>query len=750
MRLIKGMDSKDIEKKLADIQYHIWQINQQINVIQNTMSEKHYKRSLLEQQITGYNTAYLVIEKQIPVRENDRKKFEQLQTTIEQYKLAIENGDAQNQQEQTEMAQKQRALSNELSKIKEQLATIEKKLSEIEKSIVAEARVIGTTLCKVYMNSNLRERQFDVVIMDEVSMAPLPSLYIAASRANRSVVTIGDPRQLAPICISQNNSKVAEQWLGTDLFTHLDISFNDTEDNYSVLLKQQARMHPSISKISNKYVYEGLIQDSQIMDHTKYVGVGPLPGKQLILCDTSDASPVAISPGDHGRINMYHALCTIEITRQVLASLPPLEHNLHRGEFRIGLVTPYRKQAQLLQSLIKDAGLTAEVQARTVHKFQGLEAEVIIFDTVESPPIPPRHDFIAGTHGSNAMRLINVAVTRAKHKLIIVAHANHIKRVLQSKDILRLAVQDAQAGGVIKSHEILRNQFNTSQRRATNDSYPPGKIQFTREVDNLELYNEHTFYDRFLQDIHAATKSMVILSPFLGIIRAKSVAPTLANKIKDGVKVIVITSQLKEDDKTENARKQLERIGAEIRIQHKMHEKLIFIDERIVYYGSLNALSYIDNSNSELMIRSVLPHFVKQCWDFVKVDDKLHASKWSKKEPMAQKGMDIIFALKDLPDTSNCQQCGQKMVPRLESKTGRPFYGCTNFSHTNCKFTIDVTEDDVRSISILKNIVCESCGSTGTVKKIPNQGFWFECSNSSKCSYKNRITFTKQTNNMKY
>src|SRR5258708_5590695 len=181
-------------------------------------------------------------------------------------------------------------------------------------------------------------------------------------------------------------------------------------------------MEPSICNKARKHVYRGLIKDRAIHFQEDYSRVQPLPGKPLFLCDTGDASPVTMRPEGGSRINIYHALCTMEIARRVLASLPPPKRQLQVGEFRIGLVTPYRKQAELLQHLILDAGLKNLVRAGTVHRFQGLEAEVIIFDTVESPPLPPP-EFTSGQWGSKAMRLVNVAVTRAQYKLIVVANS---------------------------------------------------------------------------------------------------------------------------------------------------------------------------------------------------------------------------------------------------------------------------------------------------------------------------------------
>src|SRR5438045_5200622 len=94
-----------------------------------------------------------------------------------------------------------------------------------------------------------------------------------------------------------------------------------------------------------------------------YSAVEPLPELPVLLCDTSDASPIATAPEGKSRINAYHALCSIELARQALATLP--ERQLRKGEFRIVLITPYRKQAQLLSQLVKEAGLTVVIRAGT-------------------------------------------------------------------------------------------------------------------------------------------------------------------------------------------------------------------------------------------------------------------------------------------------------------------------------------------------------------------------------------------------
>src|SRR5258708_1703668 len=242
-------------------------------------------------------------------------------------------------------------------------------------------------------------------------------------------------------------------------------------------------MHPRIASIVSQHIYDGRLKNSvRVLDETKwqqYAKVQPLPGQPLVLCDTSESSPVAIKPDGKSRINEYQALCCLELARQVLTTLP--ERDVQKGDFRIGLITPYSKQARILQRLVKDAGRTNVIRECTVHRFQGLEADVIIFDTVESPS-EKLTDFTGGSWGSGAMRLINVAVTRAKYKLIIVANYQYLHDNLTQRATLRYVMEDAYAAGHIRSEDILSLRASSYQSHL--------KLKYVQQTDNISQGRE--------------------------------------------------------------------------------------------------------------------------------------------------------------------------------------------------------------------------------------------------------------------
>lgn len=473
----------------------------------------------------------------------------------------------------------------------------------------------------------------------------------------------------------------------------------------------------------------------------------------LILCDTSDAFPIAEHPQSGSRINAYHALCTIELARRVLNTLPSLskEKQVQSGDFRIGIISPYKKQVSLLGRLVKDAGLEQIVRVGTVHRFQGLEAEVIIFDTVESRYLEPARDFIMGGRVTNAMRLVNVAVTRAKHKLIIVANKKYISQKFDENDTLRLAVEEAQQAGYICSIDVLSIPASTQ-----------GKIQSgiegTRQQDEQRLlrvynqvleqhtskpksdnykpdfFNDKTFFPQLFQDMQLAKKQVIICSPFLGN-RVHMVAPKLAEMHKSGVRVTVVTS-ISEGDKQD---KQpliniLRDAGVELRTRGRMHEKLIFVDDDVVYEGSLNTLSHADTT--EFMLRVQSPQFAMQLKQFMDVDAV-------KKKPV-HTGMDIEIAVRELPAGGTCKKCGGQLVPKPSSIEPGAFYGCMNYSRNGngCSGTENVSADHMNSVQSLKDKLCGRCGGQTKID-VDNRTIQLTCNAATPCGYGQKILFVR-------
>src|SRR5262249_26107985 len=153
----------------------------------------------------------------------------------------------------------------------------------------------------------------DVVVVDEASMAPMPSLYFAAGRATQKVIVVGDFRQLPPIVLAE--TEMALKWLGRDIFNQAGIQQAVDEGRPEprlTMLRRQYRMHPQISAVSNSIIYGGQLVDSlsrdALNDIAAFLERSPFARTPLVLYDVSSTNPWSSRLDQGGRYNLYTAV----------------------------------------------------------------------------------------------------------------------------------------------------------------------------------------------------------------------------------------------------------------------------------------------------------------------------------------------------------------------------------------------------------------------------------------------------------
>ncbi len=266
-----------------------------------------------------------------------------------------------------------------------------------------QAQVVGATLARLALAPELDWPGFDAVLLDEASAAPLPAVFLAAALARSKMVVLGDPKQLPPV--AQANGPLARRWLQRDVFAQAGL---EDDDERAVLLREQYRMPAGISGLANELVYGGRLIDAPGLR-------GRHGGARLV--DTSSEGGHC-ERQDGSRLNRVHAELAVEIAAELA------------GGGSVGIITPYRAQSRLVWRLLRQRRLEKTVDVGTVHRFQGLERQAIVFDTVEAPPVQPA-PFVSGGYGSEAMRLINVAITRAQIELVVIANVTHLGHTLR-------------------------------------------------------------------------------------------------------------------------------------------------------------------------------------------------------------------------------------------------------------------------------------------------------------------------------
>ncbi|HZH59696.1 MAG TPA: AAA domain-containing protein [Metabacillus sp.] len=400
--------------------------------------------------------------------------------------------------------------SEQLLEIERKLTNVTEKIRQKEMELVHDAEIIGTTLSKSASDPTIYEKDFDIVMVDEASMAYIPQIAFAASLGKRMIVC-GDFKQLPPIAAAKH--PLVDEWLRDDIFHKSGVVDWLEENNrkpmhpHLFLLKEQRRMHPEISSFTNKYVYNSLVDDHDSVNKSRHAIVErkPFANCASILLDSSFTGMHCLSEkSSNSRFNLW----------QLLLSFQVIHESFIAGSRSIGYVTPYRAQAALMEALLNEIYpqelVEADIISATVHRFQGSERDVMVFDTVDSFPQERPGMLLIG---KDSERLINVAMTRTRGKFVHLADHHFIQtKVYRGKTIRQLV-----------DHQIARNQKISPHQIGTWIKHQHSRVTWIH-AKKIEFVKK---------DILQAEKSIMIGIP------SKKDLPIEWKKICDGKKSTV-------------------------------------------------------------------------------------------------------------------------------------------------------------------------------------------------------------------
>lgn len=691
-RVLLGLNPRGIEAELSKRQD---ELNGLYDESKRLEEETVYLRSLAEEARQALDAAERALEPLSPV------------PTVAEVELQL---------------QQCRAEAEDLER---ELKLIQAKLAALVETVVKEARVVGSTLSKVTTAPELYRAQFENVVVDEASMIAQPYLWFASTRGLKRIVVLGDFRQLAPICVA-NESVLARKRIATSIYVESGL-IDDNEkvqngDPRLVALRRQYRMHEAIGELANELVYSA---DGNPLEHHAEPektdrGRSALPEKDspLVLCDTSRVDPwCARLEGTYSRYNIYSAVVATRLAEQAA----------NDKNTEVGIMSPYSSQARLIQSLVGEYGLGDRVKVSTVHRFQGNEKDVMIVDLVDGPPFKP------GTLLTNAQakRLLNVAFTRARGKLVMVVNYEYFDRYSVGEALETVLRHFKQKARPIDSRTITQG-YEDGQVLAFNPA-----IRESIELGNPEgmsLYHEGTFYQAFERDLIAAQKSVVIFSPFVHPSRTSRLIPIVRHALEKGIEVHVFTrlgrtpgQQEFDDKRPEGLVAQLEAIGVKIHTRKNLHEKLAFIDDRVVWMGSLNILSH--SYTTEQMVRFSNPRLTATLLEFSGAVGAL--AKERKRQAGEAILTSIAAALEERMNWPRCPApgCGQPMIVR----NGRfgPFFGCSRYPR--CKETVNIARPMLEAIVEELDIPCPECGIGRMRLKVGSKGAFIGCDRYPDC-----------------
>ena len=288
----------------------------------------------------------------------------------------------------------------------QKLESLKSRATELEirinTELFSEARVIACTLVGS-AHRLLDGKKFGTLFIDEAAQALEAACWIPLRRVGR-VVLAGDHCQLPPTVKSIAALKAG---LGKTLMERLV----ETHPETVTLLKIQYRMSEDIMRFSSDYFYDGQVESApevkyrSILDLDKAIEWKSLEETGESLLNSS-------------RINTAEAELTLDTLQQYFERIG--KQRLLDERIDVGIISPYRAQVQLLRRMLMKREYFKPfrrlITVNTVDGFQGQERDVIVVSLVRSND--------EGQIGFlRDLRRMNVAMTRARMKLIIIGNA---------------------------------------------------------------------------------------------------------------------------------------------------------------------------------------------------------------------------------------------------------------------------------------------------------------------------------------
>ncbi len=245
------------------------------------------------------------------------------------------------------------------------------------------------------------EPPFDLVVFDEASQVSLAHTLALMPLGLRRLFA-GDPQQLSPVLRSAD--PLARKWLGRSAFSEMP------RKGLSVaLLDEQSRMAKPINDLVSDLFYDGALrvasdaEESQSWVQTRRRRLGDIDEHTHLSIQAMETNG-SWSASERGPVRRESAEAIADLVVKALSN----------GDWtaeELIVLTPFRAQRARIRSSLAAAGIGESVKVSTVHRAQGSEAAVVLFD-----PVDGSQPFL---QTEEAKRLLNVALSRAQAKVVV-------------------------------------------------------------------------------------------------------------------------------------------------------------------------------------------------------------------------------------------------------------------------------------------------------------------------------------------
>jgi ATP-dependent RNA/DNA helicase IGHMBP2 len=300
------------------------------------------------------------------------------------------------------------AVRQKINSLKDRATELEIRINE---SLFSEARVIACTLVGS-ANRLLIGQKFGTLFIDEAAQALEAACWIPIRKADR-VILAGDHCQLPPTVKAPEALRAG---LGHTLMQTIVKNKPETVS----LLKLQYRMNDEIMRFSSEWFYGGMLQSAPEVKYRSILDFDtPI---EWINTEGLDCNEEFIGE-NYGRINKSEAELSIEQLKGYITKIG--RERFLDERIDVGMISPYKAQVQYLRRLVRNGAFfkpyRQAITINTVDGFQGQERDVILISLVRANE--------EGQIGFlNDLRRMNVAITRARMKLIILGDASTLTR----------------------------------------------------------------------------------------------------------------------------------------------------------------------------------------------------------------------------------------------------------------------------------------------------------------------------------
>lgn len=313
--------------------------------------------------------------------------------------------------------EQRKALFDEAHKIMKAVSNTEQYIMDdlIDKAQVITATLVGAS------HYTIKDRKFDTVVIDEAGQALEPACWIPILKAKK-VILAGDHCQLSPTIKSH---EAARAGLATTLLEKC-VALHPSA---IVLLEEQYRMNAQIMNYSSSLFYEGKLRAHEsVADHLLFP-----EDRALNFVDTAGCGFEEQMEGT-STYNTEEAVFLIKHLAQLAGQLTPIYNAQNFPS--IAIISPYKHQIHILKDLLLNHPVlqpyTAKISVNTIDSFQGQERDIVYIGMTRS-----NAEGVIGFLSD--IRRMNVAMTRARKKLVVIGDSATLSRLPFYADFITYA-----------------------------------------------------------------------------------------------------------------------------------------------------------------------------------------------------------------------------------------------------------------------------------------------------------------------